>query len=139
MDTPNVASVAIPKDMIEPIIQAHVARAVLEAMGDKVALMHTAVARVLNAEVDYEGRPASYHRTENLTWLQHQMQECIRKATREAIEEAFSGRKDAIKAQILEQLRSKKSPLANQLVEAMTAALTNEQSLKYSLEVSFKK
>ncbi len=127
----------VPKDLIEPIIQAHVQKAVLDAIGNKTEILERAIGQVLNAKVDREGRYSTYNSNNDVTWLQYIVQDCIKKAAVSAIQEAMEKHQTVFRESIIRQLRDKKSKLADQLIEAMCGAFNHEQ-LKYRLSISYK-
>lgn len=128
----------IPKDVIEPIIQAHVASAVTEALSDKGAIVQKAVSFVLNQKVDREGNPSNGYYNET-TWIQWAMKSAVTKAVKEALTEQISFHKDALKKAIAEELGlgKKHSPLAKSLISGMVAALTHPDLLRYRIKVEY--
>lgn len=126
----------IPKDVIEPIIQAQVSSAVLAALGDSKGIVEKAVAAILNAKVDNDGKASSWHSASDIAWVQWMMREAVKKAAKQAVEEFFAQNKEIVKSQIASELRKKNSPLAKQLINAMVGAMTNESTLKYRLSVT---
>lgn len=128
----------IPKDIIEPIIQAHVSAAVTEALSDKGAVIEKAVSMVLNRKVDRDGTPSNSSYAET-TWIQWAMQNAVRKAVLAAIEEQVSFHKEALKKAIAEELGlgKKHSPLAKSLISGMVAALTHPDLLRYRIKVEY--
>lgn len=126
----------IPKDVIEPIIQAQVAAAVSSALAGRDEIIKAAVGAVLNAKVDRDGAPDRYNSHNSLTWLQWVMNDCIRRAARAAIEQFLAGEQDRIKAVLTKELQAKNSPLAKQLVNGMLGAMANESTLKYRINVA---
>lgn len=128
----------IPKDLIEPIIQAHVSTAVTEALSDKGAIVQKAVSMVLNRKVDRDGTPSNSSYADT-TWIQWAMQEAVRKAVRAAIDEQIGFHKEALKKAIAEELGlgKKHSPLAKSLISGMVAALTHPDLLRYRIKVAY--
>lgn len=132
----NEPTFQIPKDVIEPIIQAQISSAVLAALGDNKSIVEKAVAQVLNMKVDGDGKASHYSSHNDVSWVQWMMREAVKKAAKQAIEEFFSQNKELVKTQIATELRKKNSPLAKQLINAMVGAVTNEHTLKYRLSVT---
>lgn len=125
----------IPKDVIEPIIRAQVASAVATALGDRSSIIEAAVGSVLNAKVDSEGKPDKYGYDRSITWIQWLMNDCVRRATMDAIHAAMTGQREKIKAAITKELTNAKSPLIRKLVEAMADNLAAD-NLKYKINVT---
>lgn len=126
----------IPKDVIEPIIQAHVAAAVTQALGNNAELVRQAIAHVLNEKVDTTGRRNDYSYQNTVPFIQWAVRDCVQKATLAAIQEAMTKNQAVVKKLIVEELKRTNSPLVRQLIEAMTNQFTG-QHLTYALKVSY--
>lgn len=127
----------IPRDVIEPIIQSHVALAVVNALGDGNKLMESAVKRVLETKVNDKGESSSYN--SDIPWLQWALHNAVRKAVKEVLEEELSKHKDRLKAQLVSMLQKKNSKLINELIEGMAGAMTNPDVFKYRMRIEFDK
>ena len=125
----------IPKDVIEPIIQAHVAAAVTAALSGQDQLMNKAVFMVLNQKVDSDGKPSSGYYSNEITFIQWAMRNAVRKATEAAIVEEVAKHADVIRKNIADQLKMSKSPLVQALVQGLVKNLVDPQTLKYRLTV----
>jgi hypothetical protein len=123
----------IPRDVIEPIIQAQVSAAVVNALADKSRLVEEAVAQVLNCKVGDDGKPSDYRA---IPWVQWVMKDCIKRAAKEAIEQSIAGHGEVIRKCIIAELIKKNSPLLKQLVNALTTGMTNPDNLKWRLDIS---
>lgn len=130
----NETTLQVPKDVLEPIIQAHISAAVVAALGDRSKIIADCIGKVLNTKTESDGSETRYGT--GIPWVQWIMQDCIKKSARAAIEEFMASHKDEIKAQIAAELRKKNSPLAKQLIEGMLNGITNETTLKYRLNVT---
>lgn len=125
----------IPRDVIEPIIQANVAAAITEALGEKGVFIETAVRQILFMKVGDDGKPTSYSGVPFVQWV---MMTAVRRAIKEAIEENMCRHKDAIKMAIAKELGLvKTSPLAKQLINGMVEAMTHPDVLKYRINVVY--
>lgn len=125
----------IPKDIINPIIQASVNEAVLRALDGPQNLVSSAILGLLNTKVDRDGKPSSY--SDSRPWIDWVIGDCVKTAARRAIEEHLEAHKDELRAQLAAQLQKKNSPLVKQLVEGMVNAVTSERMLKYGITVSY--
>jgi hypothetical protein len=128
-------TLTVPRDVIEPVIQAHISAAVVAALGDRSAIVQDVVTRVLQEKVDDEGKASNYNRS--IPWLQWVMHKCVRDAAKAAIVEQLELQKDALKKALAAELAKKNSPLVRQLVEGMVGAMTHPDVLKYRIAVSF--
>lgn len=126
----------IPKEIITPIIQAHVNEAVLRALDGPDRIVSEAILKVLNMEVDSEGKPTTYRGSPWIDWV---IGTCIQKAARAAIEEQLTKHGDKLKATLVRQMSLKNSPLVKQLVEGMVGAMTTPDTLKWRINVTYDK
>jgi hypothetical protein len=124
----------IPKDIIEPIIQAEITKAIVEAMGPKQAVMQSAIATILSMSVDSDGKPTSYN---GRPWIDWVIGKEIRAAATEAITSHLATHADVIKKQLATELAKKNSPLVKQLIEGMVGAMTHPDALRWRLNVTF--
>jgi hypothetical protein len=126
----------IPKDVIQPIIDAHVKTAIITALDGKDRLIEDAVKWVLFMKVDSEGKPSSY--SSSISFIQWVMQTCVRKAVKDAIEENMGKHKEEIKKAIAKEIsNARTSPLAKQLINGMVEAMTAPEVLKYRIKVEY--
>jgi hypothetical protein len=127
-------TIQIPQDIIEPIIQAEITRAVFEAMGPKHVVLEKAVASILTMSVDSEGKPSSYN---GKPWIDWVVGKAVRDAAQAAITEHIATHGEVIKKQLAAELAKKNSPLVKQLIEGMVGAITHPDALRWRLNVSF--
>jgi hypothetical protein len=130
------ATLNVPKDVLEPIIQAQVAAAVLDALGPRKQVLEKAIAEMLTMKVDSNGQRSHYNSSNDTPWIMWALQDCIQKAAKEAITEYLAGHKDEMKAQIVSALSKRNSPLAKQLADRMVDAITQENFLNYRMNIS---
>jgi hypothetical protein len=132
---PDNPTFQIPKDVIEPILKAHVAAAITEAFGDRSKLIEQMITSVLMGTVDDKGRPtysSAYGASPLLEWM---MKDAIGNAVREVMAEQLVKYKEQVKDAIVSTLRAKRSPLARKLAEALVNGITAEETLKWRLTV----
>jgi hypothetical protein len=127
----------IPNDIIKPILEAHVQAALAKAFGDGSRLLEVAVSRVLNQQVDGEGKVSHYTRSDSPTWLEWLMAAKMREAISEALVKGMEVYKERIKAQVVKEIGNSKSGLAKQLITAMVENLTDRDNLRYRLQVTY--
>lgn len=132
----NQASVVIPKELLQPVIDAHVSAAIAKALAGPDAIVKGIVERLCNQNVDCEGRPSSYH-NDRKTWLQWAVENMLKQAVQATIARELEGHKERIKEYLADELSKKKSPLVRSLVEGMCKGLVTE-GLRYRLEVTAK-
>ena len=129
----NNPTLQIPKDIIEPIIQAEIIRSIVEAMGPKQVVMQHAIASILNLSVDGEGKPSNYN---GRPWIEWIIGNEIRQAAKAAIVEHVAAHGEQIKRQLTLELAKKNSPIVRQLIESMVGGMTNPENLKWRLNVN---
>lgn len=134
----TVPTLQIPRDVIEPIIQAQISKAIIEALGNGEQILQQAIASILSMQVDADGKPASssYSHSNHKKWIDWAVGDSLRKAARAAIEEALTKHSEVLKKNIASQLSSRNSPLMKQLAEQLVLGVSNAESLKYRLTVS---
>ena len=124
----------IPKDIIDPIIKAHVNEAVLRALDGPNHIVSTAILNVMNVNVDSDGKPSSYN---GVPWIDWVIGDCVKKSVRAVIEEQLKTHADQLKAALTRELSTRNSKLVKQLVEGMAVAMTHPDTLKYRLNVTY--
>lgn len=125
----------IPRDVIEPIIQAQITASIATALGSKQILVH-AVETILQTKVDCDGKADRYSDSRGRPWVEWAVADALKKAVRAAIVEAVAKEEVAIRNEIAAQLSQKKSPLVKQLIEALVTGVFKADNLKYRLTVS---
>jgi hypothetical protein len=136
MTTPASPTFQIPRDVIEPIIKAHVASAVIEALGGGTKLVEDAIMRILSEKVDSEGRPTNsdYNST---TWVLHAMRKALREEILATVSAELPKHREAIRGLIQRELRKSNSPLLKQFVDGMVGVLSDKDALSYRMTVQF--
>lgn len=129
----------IPKDVIEPIIAAHIAAAVASALSGRDVIVQKAVESVLSMKVDSSGQLDKYGYSHSITYVQWLMQDAIKKAAKDALVDEMAKHQDFVRKHIAEQLRKSNSPLTKQFVEGMMNAMVSPDALKYRLTVAVAK
>ena len=124
----------IPREVIEPIVQAQVSAAVIAALGSQADLIASAVGRVLNQKVDSEGKSGGYGA--DTSWVQWMMNNCLRKACQKAIEEAMTVHQEKVRAAIVSQLTGARSKLLNELATSMVRGASAAVNSKWNFHVT---
>lgn len=130
------ASVVIPKELLQPVIDAHVSAAIAKALSGPEAIVKGIVERLCNQNVDSEGRPSSYH-NDRKTWLQWAVENMLKQAVQATIAKELEAHKERLKEYLTDELSKKKSPLVKSLVEGMVSGMVTN-GLNYRLEVTSK-
>jgi len=124
----------IPKEIINPIIQASVNEAVLKALDGPHNIVTKAILDVLQTKVGEDGKPSNYN--SGRPWIDWVIGDCIKIAARKAVEAALADKQEHMKAELIKQLSAKRSPLVKQLAEAMVKGVSAD-AIKYRLNVTF--
>lgn len=122
----NSVSLQISKDIVNPIVEAKIKEAVTEALGGKQAIIEKVVGEVLKQKVNYEGRVSSYSSDNKYSWLDAVFNEQVMKAVNEELKSVISQQSNAIKDELIRQLKTNKG--ANQVASALLAGF--EDTLK---------
>jgi len=133
--TMNQPTLSIPKDIIEPIVQANITAAIAGAMGPSGEVMRAAIASILSTKVDSDGKPSSYSHSSHKTWIDWAIGNAIKDAARLAIEEQTESLKESIKQYIASELKKKNSPIVKQIADGMLGAVFDPSNLRYRLTV----
>lgn len=127
----------IPKEVIEPIIQAHVTSAVTAALGGQGRLLEAAITGVLTQKVDSNGKPSNYG--SDIQFMQWAMREAVCNAVQRSLQEEVAKHEEQIRELLVAQLRKSNSPLVKNLVEGMTKGVIDACSNKWHLSVTYGK
>ena len=94
-------TLAIPNDVLKPIIEARISTAIASALGDEKQLVADAITHILKQKVSKEGKHENYehYNTENfIQWLAKKyIREAVDKAVREHIQESMPQIKEQVK------------------------------------------
>lgn len=128
----------VPKDVLEPIIAAHITKAVTEALGiNGRTLVESAVAALLTMKVDSQGNRSRYGSREDKMWLDWAIAEAAQKAAKAAIEEHFKSNESAIKKAIVKELSKAGSPLARSLAESLVTGTAKCLENSWGMNITF--
>lgn len=127
-------SLTIPRDLIDPIIQSHVAAAITEALGLQKNLLQQIAHKIINECVDTQGKPSTYSYDKQRRWIDWATQDAFRRAFQAAIEEQVELHKKTLEKALAAELKKVNSPLVKSMVEGMVkGALTT--NLRYHLTI----
>jgi RNA-binding protein YhbY len=132
-----MATIEIPKNVLEPIINAHITAALTEVFGDGHGLLDKIVKKVLTAHVDSRGElssPSTYTKPT----LEHMAHQAVKQAALEAMKEALDLHREAVKAAIVRELSSSKSKMLKTIAASMVDSLHNTIKGGYRVEVVLK-
>lgn len=129
-----MSTLSIPNDVLQPIIDAHVAKAISEALGNRSDLIAAAVTAALTMKVDDRGNPTTYSNA--TTFLQWLVRDSIRNAATAAVSEYLLGDMQGIKAMVAKEMKNQRSPLVKSLIEGIAkgAAEAGRWSIKVSVD-----
>ena len=117
----DVATVNISNEVIKPIVDIHIKNAVIEAIGNKEAIIEQFVQEVFNKKVDHSGKVSNYSGDNKFSWFDvivtNQIKECIKNEMQEQI----IGISKEIKEALINQIKTKKG--SNAIASAMIAGL----------------
>lgn len=131
-----IPTLAIPQDVIEPIIQANITAAIANAMGPRAQVMEKAIATILATRVDDKGVPTTSTYNSHATWLDWAISNAIREAAKAAIAEQVDLLQEAIKTQLAKELTKKNSPMVKQIADGLVGGAFNPDALRYRLNVT---
>lgn len=132
------ASLKLPKDLLEPIIQAHIQAALAEALGSKSDLLGKMAWQILNQTVNNSGNPVNPSSYEKAgTFIEVSLRLAMQKAFRELLEQELEKHKETLKVHLTSELKKANSPLTKALVKGMCEGVVTN-GLRYHLTVTSK-
>lgn len=132
------ATLNLPKDLIEPIIHAHIQAALAEALGSKSDLLGKMAWQILNQTVNNSGNPVNASSYEKAgTFIEVNLRLAMQKAFRELLEAELEKHKETLKAHLTAELKKANSPLTKALVKGMCEGVVTS-GLRYHLTVTSK-
>ena len=90
----STASVQIPKDLLQPIIDAHLTKALTEALGSKTDILHSAVNKVLTQKVRLDGSTPQYSSDTTISFSDYMIGKVFRDLALECLKESIQGLKE---------------------------------------------
>jgi hypothetical protein len=136
---PEDPTFKIPRDVIEPIIQAKVSAAIIEALGNQEWLVKNCIAKALDEKVnDNGGKAESYYADRSPTFLQWALRACVQTSIKKILEEEMAKHKEVIADGLRKEILRKSSPFMKQLIEGMTSSIISAASNNYKLTVEVK-
>jgi hexokinase len=132
----EAATVAIPNDVIQPIVQARIQAAIVESLGKQADLIGSVVAAALSQKVTASGEHDSRYSYENkYTLLEALTNKYIREAAHEALKAYLQGSKETIKARVKKELEKKSSLLAAALVDGLANAVDTTYGINITVSL----
>jgi hypothetical protein len=127
------ATLQLPKDLIEAVINQEVQKSIALALSDKRVFVD-AVAKVLTTKVDYQGNPDNGYRS--TPFIEFAVEKAIQSAVKTALNDEITNYKDQIKQMIAADLKKKNSPMLKSLVDVMTKGIIDASSCSYRLTIN---
>lgn len=119
------ATIAIPNDVLKPIVEARIQSAIIAALGEEQSLITTAIASALQQKVDSKGTVSNYSSENRYTLLEIMMRKCVIKAAHEALEAIMESKRGEIKAAVEKQITAKKTALAKAFVDGLAESINS--------------
>lgn len=127
----------IPRDVIQPIIEAKVSAALIEALGNQQWLVQNCIAKVLDEKVnDNGGKAESYYADRSPTFLQWALRSCVQASIKRILNEEIEKHKDAITDSLRKELARKNSPMLKQLIDSMAGGIVDAAKNPYRMEIT---
>lgn len=138
MGNQEIATLDLPKSIIEPIVRAQLSASIIAALGGAEQLVGQVVHSLMSKQVDNNGNPStsSYGTQPMITWMS---EKAIKEAASEAIKEWFAANRDKIKALILESLKKNAKGLAEALVLGVENTIKIGTKYEFEITVQTKK
>lgn len=131
------ATIQIPKDLLEPAIQAQISKALIEAMSFKTDVLGALAEKMLLQKVDSDGRPSTYSNSQ--TWVQWLTESMTKEAIRQAIMAQGEEFKANVRAAVEKELKKPNSKLVKEISEGAAMAVMGAANKTWSLKVEIKR
>lgn len=125
----------IPRDVIEPILQAHVSAAIAQAFGSQQTLLEKFINEIVGRRVKEDGSNPSYSSDKTVPWLDWAVGNVIKTVIKEQITKEVEKHREEMVGIIAKELSKKNSPLIKQLALGMVGGFADSETLKYRFEV----
>lgn len=126
----------VDKSLIEQNVTALVAHAIADALGDKEALVQTAVSKVLQSYVNADGTPCSKDAWRSKPFLQYLAEQCVVNTVREEIIKAVEANKEEFRTALKKELSKPKmrESVATSFVNAILTKAENTWNMPVTVE-----
>lgn len=130
-------SLTISQDLVNPIVQAKIKEAVVEALGGTNILIEKVVDNIIKQKVDVNGKVNSYSSENKYGWMDFILTQQIEKVSKEAIIEVISSQSQNIKDELIRQLQTKKgsSLVASALLDSMNGTFTQNWRSTFKIDL----
>lgn len=118
------------KGAVEEIVKA----GIIQALGDPAAIVKTAINQTINQKVDHNGKPStSYSAQPYLDWLAAKTVETV---VREAVHEMVKEHSESLKAEIKNQLNTKRfrNEMATRFLDQVLKAGENDWRMPITVD-----
>lgn len=132
------ASVNIPKDILEPIIRAHIQTGVVAAIGDPATLIEEVVRRALTKKVDRNGTVSNYSTDNKYDLIEIVAQQTIEAEVKKAVIAWIEDQKPAIQKAVADSLKKKTGVFAKALVDGFVQCTKQDWRISCNFNVSDK-
>lgn len=133
------ATIQIPKDLLEPAIQAQISKALIDAMSLKTDVLGALAERMLTQKVDNEGKPTNSNYSGTQTWVQWLTENMTREAIKEAIKAQGEEFKSLVRAAVEKELKKPNSKLVKEISEGAALAVMQTANSGWRISVNFER
>ncbi len=134
----SMVSMNVDKDVVEQMIRKNISVSLLAAMGDdrqKSTILDAIVKEALNIKVDQEGKVSQYSSYNTTNYLDWKVQNIIRGAAKEALDEFASSQQNTIKREVKRALIAQAPRIADQLVASFAESAASSWRFKVDVKV----
>lgn len=126
----------IEEKMIKPVIEAHIATAIIDQLGDPEEVIQTMVRLALNRKVDSEGKISNYSSDNRHTFIEIVAGKAIREAAKDAIMALVAEQKPLITRAVEDELRNSPEKTAAAIVSAFALNTQSNYHFKANFTIS---
>jgi len=127
------ASLKIPRDIIDAVVEKQVTLAISESLHGYPEILDKLVKQTLFMRVDDQGRPSLY--SHNKTFVEWLINQTFRDMIIRVLKEELEKHSDAIREHIASELGRKNSKMLKQLSDAIVNGVTEASKYKWMFNV----
>jgi hypothetical protein len=128
-------NVQIGKDLIQPIIEAKIQAAIVDALSGYEGLVSQAIARVMNQKVNHEGKRDQYDSYNKYPFIEVICQQRIQEAVRVSLDKWLASKQPQIEAAVEKEMSRRTGSLARDFVAGLQNSIKHSWTTK--LDVKF--
>jgi len=135
MNNTDQVEIKVSPALIQPLIEAKVQAAIIQALGEEAHVVEQVVGAALTQKCTESGKRSEYSSDNKFTFLEAMCRSTIRQAAKDALCTFLATKQDLIRDELVRQLETKKmrSKLVGSIVDGLAKATENKY--RFTLEL----